>query len=66
MNCPDTIYDIVVFNGNKLYIDNKLKIIYNKDKQVINTFTNYDTIGKTEHEILDHLIKNNILQDNTK
>ena len=63
MNCSETIYDVIIFNDNKLYIDNKLKIIYDKNKKIINTYKNYDTIGKDENEILNYFIKNNILQE---
>ena len=56
------MYDVIIYKDEKLYIDFKSKIIYDKNKNIINKFENFVTIGKSENEILEFFLKNGILK----
>jgi hypothetical protein len=58
----ELVYDVIVYKNEKLYIDFKSKIIYDKNKNIINKFENFVTIGKSENEILEFFLKNGILK----
>ena len=62
----ELVYDVIIYKDEKLYIDFKSKIIYDKDKNIINKFEKFEkfeTIGKTENEILEFFLKNGILKN---
>ena len=58
----ELVYDVIIYKDEKLYIDFKSKIIYDKNKNIINKFENFVTIGKSENEILEFFLKNGILK----
>jgi hypothetical protein len=59
----EIVYDVIIYKDEKLYIDFKSKIIYDKNRKVINKFDNFETIGKSENEILEFFLKNGILKN---
>lgn len=58
----ELVYDVIIYKDEKLYIDFKSKIIYDKNRNIINKFENFVTIGKSENEILEFFLKNGILK----
>ena len=58
----ELVYDVIIYKDEKLYIDFKNKIIYDKNRNIINKFENFVTIGKSENEILEFFLKNGILK----